>query len=211
MSFNCSQFQPQLKLQNKPFRDQVFQVSAYVSDHCIQSESKLTTSPMRRPYSSTQENEPLGRETKSSNEKSVSRGLRFTVQSSFSRFASTILVRVDEFHQVRHDYKHFFRCVPFLSLLQSHERHTHFAGAWALVNAHETAVISGLAAAYALGAGYPEELAQDDFATKCFQGYLSICYRKWGKSAKKKGILEKVPLVVKVFKGSVNSSSSTLR
>ncbi|GAA5827940.1 hypothetical protein JCM5353_007750 [Sporobolomyces roseus] len=166
MSFNCSQFQPQLKLQKKPFRDQVFQ-TVFLNDK--------------------------NRKAWTSNE-----------------IEQRKIIRVDEFRQVRHGYQHFLRVPLFLSLLQSHDRHTHFAGAWALVNAHEAAVVSGLAAAYALGAGYPEELAQDEFAKKCFQGYLSICYRKWGKSAKKKGILEKVPLV-RVLKGSVNSSSSTLR
>jgi hypothetical protein len=51
-------------------------------------------------------------------------------------------------------------------------------------------MISGFAAAYSLGAGYPSELESDAWAKKTFEGYLSIAYRKWGKSAKlkKKGL-----------------------
>jgi predicted NAD/FAD-binding protein len=47
-----------------------------------------------------------------------------------------------------------------MSFLNGKNR-THFAAAWTLVNAHELAVISGMAAAYALGASYPEELMEE--------------------------------------------------
>lgn len=45
----------------------------------------------------------------------------------------------------------------------------------------EVAVISGMAAAYSLGAEYPEELEKDDFALLCFRLYLLIDHGKWYK------------------------------
>ena len=55
---------------------------------------------------------------------------------------------------------HYAFVVPFMSFLNGKKR-THFAAAWTLVNAHELAVISGMAAAYALGAAYPEDLMDE--------------------------------------------------
>ncbi|GAA5838422.1 hypothetical protein JCM3766R1_005541 [Sporobolomyces carnicolor] len=164
MSFNCSQFQHQLKRQNRPLRDQIFQTVFLNDDH----KSSWTKSEIR----------------------------------------SGDIIRVDEFHQVRHDWRHYLR-LPFLSLCQSHKRHTHFAGAWSLVNAHEVAMISGLAASYALGAGYPPELEHDAWAKKTFEGYLSLAYRQWGKSAKKKkvGPWPRPPLASKSSASSSKKSS----
>ena len=47
-----------------------------------------------------------------------------------------------------------------------------FGGSWTLVNAHELGVISGMAAAYTLGAEYPKELQEDPFALLCFRREL---------------------------------------
>ncbi|GAA5950031.1 hypothetical protein JCM3765_004170 [Sporobolomyces pararoseus] len=165
MSFNCSQFQHQLKEQNKPLQDQIFQ-TVFLND-----------------------------ENKSSWTK--------------NEIQANKIIRVDEYHQVRTGWQHFLR-LPFLSLLQSHKRHTHFAGAWSTVNCHEIAMISGLAAAYSLGAGYPQELENDPWAKKTFEGYLSIAYRKWGKSAKKKrgGHWPPAPLASKSSKKSSNNTST---
>lgn len=44
------------------------------------------------------------------------------------------------------------------------------------MNAHELAIISGQAAAYKLGADYPEELYQNDFAKLCFRLYLLLAH-----------------------------------
>jgi predicted NAD/FAD-binding protein len=63
--------------------------------------------------------------------------------------------------------------------LHSKSHHTHYAGSYLLVNAHEVGIISGLAAAYALGAGYPEELEEDDFARLCFRSFLGLIHGKW--------------------------------
>jgi len=78
-----------------------------------------------------------------------------------------------------HGWKHYLGTTPFVSFMQSKKYHTHYAGSWLLVNAHEVGIISGLAAAYALGGGYPEELKDDDFATLCFRSFLALSHRKW--------------------------------
>lgn len=49
------------------------------------------------------------------------------------------------------------------------------------VNAHELAIISGMAAAYAVGAEYPKELEEDKFALLCFRLYLLLSHGKWYK------------------------------
>lgn len=54
------------------------------------------------------------------------------------------------------------------------KKRTTYAAAWTLVNAHELAVISGMAAAYRLGAAYPKELEEDPFALLCFKRKLII-------------------------------------
>ncbi|KAF8823200.1 hypothetical protein HHX47_DHR10000133 [Lentinula edodes] len=64
-------------------------------------------------------------------------------------------------------------------LFQPHRYHTRFAGSWTLVNAHEVAVISGIAAAYSLGADYPKELKEDQFARLCFRLYLLLVHWRW--------------------------------
>ena len=56
---------------------------------------------------------------------------------------------------------------------------TRFAGSWTMVNAHEVAVISGIAAAVDLGATYPTDLEQDSFALLAFRLYYLLAYGKW--------------------------------
>ncbi|KAJ3712847.1 FAD/NAD(P)-binding domain-containing protein [Lentinula raphanica] len=87
-------------------------------------------------------------------------------------------------HQLCHSYTHYLFVVPFLFILnrvRSHRYHTRFAGSWTLVNAHEVAVISGIAAAYSLGADYPKELKDDRFAKLCFRLYLLLVHWRWFK------------------------------
>ncbi|GAA6012558.1 hypothetical protein JCM11491_005433 [Sporobolomyces phaffii] len=177
MSFNCSQFQPQLKSRNLRIEDQIFQ-TVFLNDENKASWTKNEIQPEK-------------------------------------------IIRVDEFHQVRQGWRHFFRVVPGLALIQSHKRHTHYAGAWSLVNAHEVAVVSGLAAAYALGAGYPAELARDPWAHASFEGYLAVAYRLWGNAVKLPSSKRRrdpsshsrflqAPLASKSAKKSGHSSSATL-
>ncbi|KAF5341553.1 hypothetical protein D9758_012573 [Tetrapyrgos nigripes] len=84
-------------------------------------------------------------------------------------------------HQLCHSYTHYFFVVPWLFLLNGY-RHTTYAGSWTLVNAHEVAVISGVAAAYSLGAAYPKELDEDGFAKLCFRLYLLLVHGMWYRS-----------------------------
>lgn len=62
--------------------------------------------------------------------------------------------------------------------LNGHKR-TRYAAAWTLVNAHEIAVMSGIAAAVDLGAHYPEDLERDQFALLSFRLYYLLTYGKW--------------------------------
>ena len=63
-------------------------------------------------------------------------------------------------------------------LLQGY-RHTRYAASWTLVNAHEVAMISGIAAAVDLGATYPKDLEQDKYAFLSFRLYYLLAYGKW--------------------------------
>ncbi|GAA5922783.1 uncharacterized protein JCM15063_003423 [Sporobolomyces koalae] len=145
MSFDCSNFQAQLKEQNPEFKNHVFQ-SIFLNTKHEKYWSKDEINPDK-------------------------------------------IIRVDWWHQLMHSWTHYLFVVPWVSFLHSKSSHTHYAGAWTLVNAHEVAIISGLAAAYSLGAGYPEELAEDDFATLCFRSYLGLTHRKW--FSKKEGVKSK--------------------
>ena len=66
-------------------------------------------------------------------------------------------------------------------LLLNGTRHIHYAAAWTLVNAHECASLSGMAAAYRLGASYPKALEEDAFALLCFRLYLLLSHGIWYK------------------------------
>ncbi|KAF2022163.1 FAD/NAD(P)-binding domain-containing protein [Aaosphaeria arxii CBS 175.79] len=96
------------------------------------------------------------------------------------------VIRRDWWHQLCHSWTHYLFVVPFVFLLQGRRR-TRFAGAWTLVNAHEVAVISGIAAAVDLGARYPEDLERDGFALLCFRLYYLLAYGKWYKRRLGKG------------------------
>jgi hypothetical protein len=63
-------------------------------------------------------------------------------------------------------------------LLQG-KRHTRYAAAWTMVNAHEVACISGISAAVDLGADYPEDLERDQFALLSFRLYYLLVYGRW--------------------------------
>lgn len=65
-----------------------------------------------------------------------------------------------------------------MMFLQGH-RHVRYAAAWTLVNAHEVAVMSGIAAAVSLGAPYPADLERDKFSFLCFRLYYLLAYGKW--------------------------------
>ncbi|KAH8702989.1 hypothetical protein GQ44DRAFT_743778 [Phaeosphaeriaceae sp. PMI808] len=88
------------------------------------------------------------------------------------------VIRRDWWHQLCHSWTHYLFVVPWIMFLQG-KMHTRFAGSWTLLNAHEVAVVSGMAAAVDLGARYPEDLERDRFALLSFRLYYLLAYGKW--------------------------------
>lgn len=88
------------------------------------------------------------------------------------------IIRKDWWHQLCHSWTHYAFVVPWMMFLQG-KKHTRFAAAWTLINAHEVAVMSGIAAAVDLGANYPEDLERDKFAFLSFRLYYLMAYGKW--------------------------------
>lgn len=78
-------------------------------------------------------------------------------------------------HQLGHRWQHYVRVVPNMMFINRPGRQTHttFAGSWTLVNMHEMACVSGIAAAYRLGAEYE---VFDGFAEDLLRKYLLICH-----------------------------------
>lgn len=77
-------------------------------------------------------------------------------------------------HAFSHEVSHFRRVVPFVRCCQGARGCTYYAGSWVLVNTHEIAVISGLAAAWRLGAPYP--YADDELAASQFDALLFVAH-----------------------------------
>ncbi|KAF4918960.1 hypothetical protein CGCVW01_v008352 [Colletotrichum viniferum] len=88
------------------------------------------------------------------------------------------IIRSDWWHQLCHSWTHYAFVVPWMMFLQA-KRRIRFAGSWTLVNAHEIAIMSGIAAAVDMGADYPEDLEHDKFALLCFRLYYLLSYGKW--------------------------------
>ncbi|KAH8905832.1 FAD/NAD(P)-binding domain-containing protein [Coniochaeta sp. PMI_546] len=100
------------------------------------------------------------------------------------------IIRKDWWHQLCHSWTHYVFVVPWLWALQG-RKHTRFASSWTVINAHEVAIMSGLAAAVDLGATYPEDLERDSFALLCFRLYYLLVYGRWHrKRAPTKGVGE---------------------
>ncbi|GAA5918300.1 hypothetical protein JCM1841_002157 [Sporobolomyces salmonicolor] len=135
MCFDCSNFQYQLKEQDKPFEDHVFQ-TIFLNKKHEKYWSKDGINPDK-------------------------------------------IIREDWWHQLCHSWTHYLFVVPLMAFLNRSRTRTRYAAAWTLVNAHELAIISGLAAAYSLGAEYPPELEEDAFALLCFRLYLLLQHGRW--------------------------------
>ncbi|KAM0715511.1 hypothetical protein Q7P37_009009 [Cladosporium fusiforme] len=88
------------------------------------------------------------------------------------------IIRKDWWHQLCHSFTHYLFVVPWMWLLQG-KRHTRYAAAWTMVNAHEVACMSGIAAAVDLGAEYPDDLERDQFALLSFRLYYLLVYGRW--------------------------------
>ncbi|KAJ5712410.1 hypothetical protein N7493_008878 [Penicillium malachiteum] len=85
-------------------------------------------------------------------------------------------------HQFGHRWQHYLRVVPGMIFINGQNR-THYAGSWTMVNMHEIACISGIAAAYQLGAEYE---VFDEFAEDFFAKYLLVCHGTRYKKRKQK-------------------------
>ena len=105
-------------------------------------------------------------------------------------------------HQLGHRWQHYARVVPGMMFING-KQHTLFGGSWTLVvsssrirrvglrtlliklqNMHEMACVSGIAAAYRLGADY---VKFDDFAEDLFSKYLLISHgMRYGAEQKKR-------------------------
>lgn len=83
------------------------------------------------------------------------------------------IIRKDWWHQLCHTYTHYIKVVPWIMGLQA-KMCTRYAGSWTLVNAHEVAIISGIAAAVDLGSDYPADLENDKFALLSFRLYYLV-------------------------------------
>ncbi|ROW12108.1 hypothetical protein VMCG_00046 [Cytospora schulzeri] len=75
-------------------------------------------------------------------------------------------------HQLGHRWTHYLRVVPLMMFING-KNSTYYAGSWTLVNMHELACVSGIAAAYRLGADYRKF---DDFAENFFSKYLGLSH-----------------------------------
>ncbi|KAM0449339.1 hypothetical protein ACHAPV_008796 [Trichoderma viride] len=92
------------------------------------------------------------------------------------------IIKRNWWHQLGHRWQHYVRVVPCMMFLQG-RNNTFFAGSWTLVNMHEVACISGIAAAYRLGADYTKF---DDFAQDFFAKYLLLSHGKFFSREEKK-------------------------
>ncbi|KZS98303.1 FAD/NAD-P-binding domain-containing protein, partial [Sistotremastrum niveocremeum HHB9708] len=75
--------------------------------------------------------------------------------------------------QQSHRWQHYAKVVPWMMFING-KNHTHFAGAWSVLNMHELAVTSGFAAAYRLGAKYPFQ--GDEECQRLFVLYLALSH-----------------------------------
>ena len=85
--------------------------------------------------------------------------------------------------QFAHTWTHFAFWVPFVSWLQGSKGCTWYAGAVTLMNTHEQATMSGLAAAERLGAPYP--FGADALAAQQYSTYFTLAHgviAKWRRS-----------------------------
>lgn len=97
---------------------------------------------------------------------------------TIDRIAPEKIVLKKWWRQFSHEASHFRNVVPFVFMIQgSGNGTTFYAGSWTLVNTHEIATISGLAAAYRLGAAYP--FGDDLLAASQFDTYLALAHARF--------------------------------
>lgn len=88
----------------------------------------------------------------------------------------SLIIDKSWWHAFAHTMTHFRWVVPFVWLLHRQSAvkrtRTYFAGAWTLINTHDIAVVSGLAAAQRLGAPYP--FAENRLALEAYKTYWMV-------------------------------------
>ncbi|EUC61602.1 flavin containing amine oxidasedehydrogenase, putative [Rhizoctonia solani AG-3 Rhs1AP] len=87
--------------------------------------------------------------------------------------------------QQSHRWQHYAKVVPWMMFING-KNHTHFAGAWSVLNMHELAVTSGFAAAYRLGADFP--FRGDDDCERLFKLCLALSHGVHARKEDRKGI-----------------------
>jgi predicted NAD/FAD-binding protein len=90
------------------------------------------------------------------------------------------VIRKDWWHQLCHSWTHYAFVVPWMMFLQG-KNCVRYASSWTMINAHEVAIMSGIAAAVDVGVDYPEDLENDKFAFLAFRLYYLLAYGKWYK------------------------------
>ncbi|GAB00056.1 uncharacterized protein L969DRAFT_90947 [Mixia osmundae IAM 14324] len=86
--------------------------------------------------------------------------------------------------QQSHRWQHYGGTVAWMWSIQG-KNHTHYAGAWSVLNMNELAVCSGFAAAYQLGAPYP--FKDDSDCKRLFSLYLALGHLSRMRSEDRKG------------------------
>ncbi|KAI9671320.1 MAG: hypothetical protein M1831_004229 [Alyxoria varia] len=97
---------------------------------------------------------------------------------TFSEIDPEKVIESKWWHQLGHRWQHYVRVVPGMMWINSPKKNrTLYAGSWTLVNMHELACVSGIAAAWRLGARY-EGIEENDggFAEDFFARYLNLCH-----------------------------------
>ena len=100
--------------------------------------------------------------------------------------------------------------MPFARLLQGGGGKkggaTFFAGAYTLANTQEVAVMSGLAAAWRLGAEYPAMCASDAAAAAQFDTYLAVAHGMKRSRAEKEAAVAAPAVAGKAAVAAVSAS-----
>ncbi|KAG8832475.1 hypothetical protein FRC17_001296 [Serendipita sp. 399] len=76
--------------------------------------------------------------------------------------------------QQSHRWQHYGGTVPWKMMWINGQNHTHYCGAWTILNMHEIAIASGFAVAYQLGAKYP--FKENDEARRMFALVLGVSH-----------------------------------
>ncbi|KAK2749460.1 hypothetical protein FQN57_006394 [Myotisia sp. PD_48] len=86
----------------------------------------------------------------------------------------SLIIEKEWWHKLSYTWRHFAQVVPGMKFVNG-KNNTLYAGAWTFIDMHEGAVISGMNAAYRLGARYDKI---DDLADNLFTYFLKMSHGK---------------------------------